>query len=70
MLTATKGQFTQVQDSDRKWSVMQLIYVASKRYTLVKEGALINEANIPVQELDSQRGKGAYFGGHMVYICM
>ena len=49
---------------------MHLIYVASKRYTLVKERALINEANIPVQELDSQRGKGAYFGGHMVYICM
>ena len=47
---------------------MHLIYVASKCYTLVKEGALINEANIPVQELDSQRGKGAYFGGHIVYM--
>ena len=26
-----------------------------------REGGLINEAKTPVQELDSQRGGGAYF---------
>ena len=43
-----KSQFTQVQDGDRKWSVLHLVHVASKHYALVlvDEGALINKANI------------------------
>ena len=46
----------------------QVIHVASKHDTLVEEIALINEANIPVQELDIQREEGTYFLGHTVYI--
>ena len=35
--------------------------MARKLYTLVEKGGLIKEGKIPMQELDSQRGEGAYF---------
>ena len=43
------------------------IRMASKQYILVVERGLIKEAKIPVQELDSQRGKGAYFRDYTVH---
>ena len=56
-----EGQFTQVQDIDRKWSVLHHMRVASKPYTLVARGGAYKGGIIPAQKLDSQRGEGAYF---------
>ena len=32
------------------------------------EGGLVNEAKIPVQDLEDQRGEGAYFRENMVQL--
>ena len=45
--------------------------VVSKLYTLVeKGGAYKGGKKIPMQELDSQRGEGAYFRGNTVILCL
>ena len=43
--------------------------VASKLYTLVEKGAY-KGGKIPMQELDSQRGEGAYFWGNTVILLL
>ena len=63
MLTVANVQFTQVQDSNRKLCFACLhisTRVCSWQATYTsREGGLIKEAIIHMQELDSQRGEGA-----------
>ena len=59
-----KGQLTQVQDSDRKWSVLHAImWLASSTLASCRGRGAYKGGKILVQELDSQRGEGPIFKG-------
>ena len=54
-----KGQFTSVQDSDRKWSVCSShMWIASTCSTHQQKRKFIKEVKIPLQELNSRGGEG------------